>query len=977
MDVSRDCRFLCCSLISSKPGDALYGHASETAVTCDDGGAEAGMSALQYARSCGFSQDFLLEDPLDIFCATNPLPPLPMAQPASAGDLPEKSDVSTAFGVAINSDETFRERIMCAKEGALFLQKIVVPEDDGAHALQFEDAIEQDRSRLRAVKTELPLLTTDHEMDMTWFCGRSTRLADLRDVHLPMEDVNVQDDEGLAWPLKYRQLPQETFRIIERARLECPRDTLKYIQDLVADPNINEDLENFDIWCQPYVDRATMELVSPPLLPILSPSPAPFNSFLDTDHLQFVSDGSDFLAADIEALDRELFAHDQIVAANSRSSEHLNLQHAEHLAQIYTPLQSDIFSDDGAQLRQNCKRDELMLEPPIILSACSSCSSNTRERADLLVKQIEPVISNSPPSRLMQSISPELDASFEMLRDEFVATVAYEAVQAAENEQLLAADCLQRVEVPTMDFKLPTPPWKVKRLSYCWEKSNMAVLEEYAEIISMLKVDTATEPNLTSWKLDRAIERQLQPFPFLSKSVDVPEERGIDDLRYLSVVMSDMSLEDVVTSDALVWKPDGLRVLRCAEYEYEEDELEAAGLDLSEEAVVDLDSLLRKRQHDFGLASNCHDQVGIEMDCALKSTLFSSKGSTQMTLAAETDVHFFEDNFTTRGRLRNFMMNMGHQSKRRRIGDSQNQALLKSPAGPTDRTDITTAHAPVPAAAQERSEMSEPFSLPPLPSNPAPRSVILSLNIIQMHRRLLRTLFQDLCPNIGYIERDFSLLQDASEADILLSPGAGLVMTTLQKIKQKPLPGQDGQLSGIMDRIARLTCRYEILIVLVSEAITPDTEMDQRDCEAIAEFAAFCSTCQAEVQIFYVPAGYDNLAAWLATSLCEYSSIGQRLQLLQEETLWEQVLRRTGLNAFAAQTVLASLKADSVSSSSGPFYSARRPAGRNNFGLGAFVRMEPEERMVLFERALCGRSVLQRVNQTLEQSWPSARTGFR
>jgi hypothetical protein len=80
--------------------------------------------------------------------------------------------------------------------------------------------------------------------------------------------------------------------------------------------------------------------------------------------------------------------------------------------------------------------------------------------------------------------------------------------------------------------------------------------------------------------------------------------------------------------------------------------------------------------------------------------------------------------------------------------------------------------------------------------------------------------------------------------------------------------------------------RYELLIVLVSDALSADALcMDQRDCEAIADFAAFCSNCKADVLVTYVPGGEDNIAAWVATSIHKYGDTGQDMSLLQDETM--------------------------------------------------------------------------------------------
>jgi hypothetical protein len=62
-------------------------------------------------------------------------------------------------------------------------------------------------------------------------------------------------------------------------------------------------------------------------------------------------------------------------------------------------------------------------------------------------------------------------------------------------------------------------------------------------------------------------------------------------------------------------------------------------------------------------------------------------------------------------------------------------------------------------------------------------------------------------------------------------------------------------------------------------------------------------------------------------------------------------------------------------SSSG--FNASSSNARKDFGIPAFIRMDPEERIHRFESLLGGRRVLNRVNKVLEQKWLSAVNGFR
>ena len=82
--------------------------------------------------------------------------------------------------------------------------------------------------------------------------------------------------------------------------------------------------------------------------------------------------------------------------------------------------------------------------------------------------------------------------------------------------------------------------------------------------------------------------------------------------------------------------------------------------------------------------------------------------------------------------------------------------------------------------------------------------------------------------------------------------------------------------------------------------------------------------------------------------------------LINEETLWEQYLRRMGLNPLAAQIVIGALKR------------LDPPGGSINlnqsWGLRRFVQMRSDERSKMFVDIL-GSKVLDRINGTIDQRW--------
>ena len=284
----------------------------------------------------------------------------------------------------------------------------------------------------------------------------------------------------------------------------------------------------------------------------------------------------------------------------------------------------------------------------------------------------------------------------------------------------------------------------------------------------------------------------------------------------------------------------------------------------------------------------------------------------------------------------------------------------------------------------EQQQVTQPPSVPTLPS-PLPKTTIILSSVLFSVQRALIVEIKHLYADLSFIERDFSTLEPPlrNEADIIASPSTGLVMTTLQKIKQKPLPGHETSYYGIKERLIDLSVRYEHLIVLVAESSSVSgmaRDLDDNDCLALSEMMGFAAALDADVRVLYVPGGNKELAIWTVYCIAQFrfdfaasircSGGKQGPRLMEDETLWEQFLRRAGLNAFAAQVVLAELREPDVSCSSMDYeVSFSASAWATDTSLRAFVRMAPGERIGRFEMLLGGRKVLTRVNQALEQRW--------
>ena len=86
-----------------------------------------------------------------------------------------------------------------------------------------------DVHRIRNLKIELPLLRSDHEVDMLNFGPRI--LPDLEHEFLPLEPVSEEADEGLTWPPTCYQLPEKFANESASEKLHLSSNVLAYLQE--------------------------------------------------------------------------------------------------------------------------------------------------------------------------------------------------------------------------------------------------------------------------------------------------------------------------------------------------------------------------------------------------------------------------------------------------------------------------------------------------------------------------------------------------------------------------------------------------------------------------------------------------------------------------------------------------------------------------------------------------------------------------
>lgn len=715
--------------------------------------------------------------------------------------------------------------------------------------------------------------------------------------------------------------------------------------------------------------------VTPPLLP-LSPPFQPFVPSSDTGHLDLLSDHSSPTHQQAIEVNRLLNDNDAIVPKKRKrettpaDSDPMTYDIAS-VEDFYSPLKGIRETPSSPPTKRESLQNRkvegpltpLPFEPPLPFKS---------RKVSFNEALLEIIPDLPPPIAKNEDISSEdIDTFFA----EIIAPIGVKAARSIEQEQLQAADTERRVPVPVMDFSRPVAPWKGFGDSHSCKSFLLEIKK--------------THLSKHVWPAVGKTERELRwnPIPASEGSFE-PQETISDD----GSTAKFLEQPECVNGETLIWKPEGLRILD--DLAESEDELEVGTFP----DAKDINSLIRRRMleleadneenleaaaKEFQAATVKAGDLSMVRDVAKSTPQVETTESLQTR--PENSKNSFTGSFSALDALENFMFIRNGKSQKPKLTGKKLPAEL--PKGPhRDLSQEKLAVTSTENVMQKSSIIEPPFPLPQFTVPRTPHPFVVSTSFLR-NRKLARHV-QKLYPAAELIERDFTLYSSekrgtglekqpsfnlaetmADEADMILSPSTGLIMTNLQKIKQRSLPGQTAR-SAVREAIIRVAPRYERLLVLVSGVSNGDylvnsgsevsPELTASDCEALVEFMGFCSSLQQDTQALFIAAGEEQLAHWIIAMMVKYGVTDPELKLLQDETLWEIFLRRAGMNAFAAQAILAVLRAPDPDS---------EQRGSVDFGLTAFVKMDLAERLAKFEGILGGRGLLQRVSERLDARW--------
>ncbi|KAI6827316.1 hypothetical protein KC327_g7358 [Hortaea werneckii] len=829
----------------------------------------------------------------------------------------------------------------------------------------------------RDLKIMEPALTTDHELDMQRLEARSTVTIPAQDIE-PIP-VDIERDEGLQWPSRYECLPSELAAEFASARLDIGKDVVDYLRD-IAQPAFMNEQEMMDSVLQLGKDTQPKP-ITPPLLPLSPPlSPAVLPKTLQ--EMELASEPEDLLALEAAEAEQRLMAADELFSQNGGtavpavdSSQSMNID----MASLYSGLKTPVASSSSPERKthsQSLKAEVPLLpadtlEPPS-KKARTACIP---EEAQFLVTGPESDISTANAEATYQS------------SQTFLSSVAMPAagrvVRAVENEELEELDTVAKVDVPHLDNERTLPPWEIYSVS-----GAPRPLDKQMTLMALIKKEYLKHEN--HWSGVSKLERMVKWDVFPSRLGRVNLDEQFDDDQSAERYMANLSYDDGIDIQGFVTKLQGLRLLDPRD----DDEEELIPLKLGGDSEVDLQhtkdnasadrenaakgvkamaldtaritpitaatvataqpgrddllSLLQRRKLEFEKVP--HDSVREKegLEPALSATQIdvthkAKQDGVPVTLSRPSEL--FQE-----GGIEGFLRHQGGQSSIAQYSKvAENPVIQHAVPAAVMVAPPNDAHPP--------NEKLVQIPKPLIVDGARSMQVIVTAQLLANRNLVLK--LNNMLPGLEMVER--CQLQQAkdSDADITVSPKSGLLITTLQKLKQRPLPGQKDFFS-IRDRIAAVSRRYEKLFVLVSEG-RPAQTLDERDAEAINGLLSFVAAqVETEVEVKYVPGEMASMCEWIA-AIISSGNDAKDIKLLAEETTWERFLRVAGLNAFAAQVMSAKLQKLGTEGQQD-----------SSFGLSAFVSMSVEERVQQFGPLLGGDSVLRRASGIVDGMWSSA-----
>ncbi|KAI1114321.1 hypothetical protein F5Y14DRAFT_451088 [Nemania sp. NC0429] len=850
----------------------------------------------------------------------------------------------------------FRQQLDVSRESIDLLTKAI--EHDGIDVSTIQGtplAHRESRRRLAELKLDPPALFSDPDYDCRELAQtiREQRQPNNSPSMFPSERLNIVNDEGLQFPHAAHQLRRQLDHRVHHEKLDVPREALHYLARALHVDWSNDDNRRL---LEEAIPRPTFgrELA---ITPPLSPQAGQDEYFIpsaEVCEVPIMSDCSSMLCDDLKAAESALRQEQREVDVSP-------------IPDLSSPSP---LLDTLALGTEILRVGSIKMESPLLPITSPLASANEGPNIPLLLESMDIDCELSRPESSRIDALPTDDENrtndhdFQSVMKESTVMV----LNSIEQEDISIANAIARAEVPIMDFSIPEPEWQSLPMD---ARAHLKWLYDSYSI----EIPPPSNPCRG--------ESKLRWIPFLQKiNWQVLTKETIDYEGDLSQLFN-LDSQEVPSSASYVWKRPGLALMRELECEDDLNEMTPAA-----DTTYDLASIARKRRLEndpveIMLTSPSSSSPSIDLIAPIQHkeraqqtlpdkiigrvNLLPSPGSNS---AVSDLLSYYIDTHTRKRRKQDRSVFFLPTSSR----DTELQSRT-IPGQIQSKSGIST----LPRAIEQTKKKATPQApCPGIDISNAPTKLIKGLTL----SRGLFSALEELYPTAEIIERDFDRWNTvvwshhsisrstvvsplAAEADVIVSPATGIILTTLLKVIQKPLPGYNGQ-SAIRERISYVALRYERLVVLVSEGNTVDDttrDLTASETSAYAEFIGFIAALDSKVEVFYVGGGEATLARWLVSLAVQYTPEAAEVQehLIQGETAWEVFLRRAGLNVYAAQAILVRLKDENPS--------PKEKMVCSEHGLAAFMMMKGAERLLRFRGLMGGENVLNRVNKVLDMGW--------
>ncbi|KJX93174.1 hypothetical protein TI39_contig4375g00007 [Zymoseptoria brevis] len=743
----------------------------------------------------------------------------------------------------------------------------------------------------RKFKVEEPLLSTDPIVDIQRLQERN--VVCVTTAGMEPFVLSKKNDERLTWDKKSLKLPDQVEKEIAAEKVIVDSETANFLKEVF------QDMEGPAILLEDCRTKAAISPMSPPLLP-LSPPFSPRNILAQVEEeVPLMSTPEDPNLLEAARLEAQIMDQDE-VEARARPT-------------VSDSLDTSSSSPSHRKIR---RLDELKISSPLLPvdpTEPPTKKAKTVAFSDDLASFIPPLESNDTDEDPFESVEDALHAVAEM-----VAPLADVTPGQAIDEELIEIDTTMRVPVPAVEKVSPAAPW------------HMHVGNQR---ITLQELKAGLDKSEKQWSGITSLERHLQWNAFPSR-LGKPKPEGDFDDGSLARYLAELDIEGEADISSMVCKQDGLRILDPDEYD--DDDLEPASrgleghtINLPSRPVSAVQSQLAPAVRD----SEHVERISHATECSTKESASFAPGYQPRSTVPREPLEFSSLNALLKKRKDQLKPNPAGPiatADTQSLGQGHLSGFLSMQgitpvANKSSTKTIPVAAEPIPAQPPTapppapQSTTPHTFPTPSITHDNSPLPILISTTLLT-NRPLIRSLNHHL-PTLTLIERDYTTPQPPTpEADLNLSPSTGLILTTLQRLKQKRLPGSrpDPKNTTFRTQLAAQAGRYETLLVFITHPTTsPDHPLSPRDAEAMVDFTLFTTTSipETDVQVSLIPTppgedGTNVLAQWIAAAIVRYAPrLDPGMTVLQDETLWERWLRRAGMNAFAAQVVLDLLKA--------------------------------------------------------------------